>query len=72
MRIALTRREQQVVVLLAAGAPTYREVAETLDCAPQTVRNHVNAIAARLPYPHLTPKAAVCHYAVEMDKDGVT
>lgn len=64
MKIPLTRREAEVVGILAGeGASTYRDVGRVLGISPNTVRVHVCRIAARLPYHHLAAKAAVTHYA---------
>jgi len=63
-KIPLTRRESQVVRLLGSAGANYGDVATVLRCSPETVRTHVKAVASRLPYHHLTPKAAVRHYAV--------
>lgn len=43
----LTRREVEVLELLAAGTPT-RDIAERLVISPQTVRNHVQNILSKL------------------------
>lgn len=43
----LTRRERQVLTLLASGTPT-RTIARQLFISPATVRNHVQSILAKL------------------------
>jgi PAS domain S-box-containing protein len=43
----LTRREQEVLGLLAAGKST-REIAETLVVSPSTARNHIHNMLAKL------------------------
>lgn len=43
----LTRRELEVIELLAAGART-REMAERLGVSPATIRNHVQSILGKL------------------------
>ncbi|MEY4136795.1 MAG: hypothetical protein RL205_923 [Actinomycetota bacterium] len=45
--IALTRREQQVLDLLAAGEPN-RAIASTLGISENTVKNHVRALLEKL------------------------
>ncbi|MFQ5878993.1 MAG: LuxR C-terminal-related transcriptional regulator [Dehalococcoidia bacterium] len=44
---ALTRREHQILTLLAGGATTY-EVAEELTIAPATARNHIQHLMNKL------------------------
>lgn len=69
MRIVLTKRETEVVRLFGR-LETYRDVADRLGCSPETVRTHANHIARRLPWPHLTPKDAVRHYAFTQRVNG--
>ncbi len=61
MRLALTKRQTDVVLLIAEHK-TYPEVARELGISQSTVRTHVNMVAAKLPWQHLTPRAAVLHY----------
>jgi DNA-binding NarL/FixJ family response regulator len=45
--VALTRREQQVLDLLAAGEPN-RAIAQSLGISENTVKNHVRALLEKL------------------------
>jgi DNA-binding NarL/FixJ family response regulator len=45
--VALTRREQQVLDLLAAGEPN-RAIAQALGISENTVKNHVRALLEKL------------------------
>ena len=57
-----TPREREVMLCLYSGL-SYAKAAEQLGCAPQTVRVHVNNIAAKLPE---VPRGVPARKAVEL------
>ena len=61
MRLALTKRQSEVVLLIEKRK-TYPEIATELGIAESTVRTHIDMVAAKLPWQHLTPKARIIHY----------
>jgi DNA-binding CsgD family transcriptional regulator len=61
MRLALTKRQADVVLLIEKRR-SYPQIAQELGISQSTVRTHVNMVAAKLPWQHLTPRAAVLHY----------
>jgi len=61
MRLALTKRQADVVLLIERRK-TYVQIGKELGIAESTVRTHVNMVAAKLPWQHLPPRAAVIHY----------
>ena len=61
MRLALTKRQTDVVLLIEKRK-SYPEIARELGISQSTVRTHIDLVAAQLPWPHLPPKARIIHY----------
>lgn len=67
MSLAFTRRQMEVLALIRLEPGiTYPKMADRLGCAPETVRIHVQAIAAKLPWQELPPRRAVGKYVKEV------
>jgi DNA-binding NarL/FixJ family response regulator len=61
VEIALTRREREILRLIAQGASA-KEIAQTLDISPKTVQTHRTNLASKL---RLPSTAALVRYAIK-------